>query len=105
MPNTTRKLKIADAARVGAPEPLGGRMMSRQLMMILADPSSSRQTFPSTVKDRDKDEEADADRHMRSGTSMPSKLRPHCKARPVSWHKARREDRAGSSDFRTGQAS
>ena len=40
-----------------------------------------------------------------SGTLMPNKSRPRCRTRPVRSHKANRELRSGSSDFKTGQAS
>ena len=43
--------------------------------------------------------------HIRSGTLMPRRSKPRCKTRPVRSQSASRELRAGSSDFKTGQAS
>src|SRR5205085_12589537 len=43
--------------------------------------------------------------HIFSGTSMPSNFKPRCRTRPVRSHSASRDERTGSSAFKTGQAS
>jgi hypothetical protein len=43
--------------------------------------------------------------HILSGTLIPRRSRPRCNTRAVRSHNIRREPRAGSSDFNTGQAS
>src|SRR5438046_7471130 len=43
--------------------------------------------------------------HILSGTLIPSRSNPRCKTRAVRSHNAKREPRAGSSDFRTGHDS
>jgi hypothetical protein len=43
--------------------------------------------------------------HIRSLTSIPRQSNPVFSTRAVNWHSANLEERSGSYDFNTGQAS